>query len=113
MTLELRRVIVFTAQLSEMEHFYRNVIGLEVTRREDGWVEFAAGACSLALHAGPSKVGSRSPKLVFFAADVAGARATLLKQGLARAGQVKSTAHFDMCDFKDPDGNRLQVSSRQ
>lgn len=113
MTLELRRVIVFTSRLPEMEQFYRHVLGLEVPRREEGWVEFAAGGCRLALHAGSSKVGSRAPKLAFFAADVAGARATLLKQGLAQAGDVKSSTHFDMCDFKDPDGNRLQVSSRQ
>ena len=113
MTLELRRVILFTPRLAELADFYHTVLGLEVTGREDGWIDFAAGACGLALHAGPSKVGKRPPKLAFYAADVAGARAALLKKGLAQAGPVKSTGSFDMCDCKDPDGNRFQISSRR
>jgi catechol 2,3-dioxygenase-like lactoylglutathione lyase family enzyme len=113
MTLELRRVILFTPRLAEMTDFYSNVLGLEVTGREPGWVNFAAGACNLALHAGPSKVGSRPPKLAFYASDVSGARTALLKKGLAQAGPVKSTGSFDMCDCKDPDGNRFQISSRR
>jgi catechol 2,3-dioxygenase-like lactoylglutathione lyase family enzyme len=113
MRLELRRIILFTPRLAELSDFYRDVLGLEVAGREDGWVDFAAGGCSLALHAGPSRVGARPPKLAFYAADVAGARAALLKRGLATAGPVKSTGSFDMCDCKDPDGNRFQISSRR
>jgi len=112
MTLQLRRVILFTPHLAEMTDFYSNVLGLEVTGREDGWVDFAAGSCRLALHAGASKVGTRAPKLAFYAADVSGARAALVKKGLALAGPVKSAGRFDMCDCKDPDGNRFQISSR-
>ena len=113
MPLELRRVILFTARHGEMTAFYRDVVGLAVAGQEDGWVDFGAGACGLALHAGKSVVGSRSPKIVFYAADVAAARAGLVKRGLARAGPVKSAGHFDMCDCKDPDGNRFQISSRR
>ena len=113
MTLELRRVILFTPRLAEMADFYSNVLGLEVTGREEGWVDFAAGPCRLALHAGRSKVGSRPPKLAFYATDVSGARTALLKKGLALAGPVKSTGSFDMCDCKDPDGNPFQISSRR
>jgi len=112
MPLEIRRVILFTANLAGMTAFYRDVVGLEVAGREDGWVDFKAGACSLALHAGSPKIGNRPPKIVFHAADVAAARAALVKRGLAQAGPVKSTASFDMCDCKDPDGNRFQISSR-
>jgi catechol 2,3-dioxygenase-like lactoylglutathione lyase family enzyme len=113
MALQLRRVILFTPRLAEMTIFYRDILGLEVAGQEDGWVDFAAGACSLALHVGPSKVGNRPPKLAFYAEDVAGARADLLKRGLAVAGPVKSTGRFDMCDCKDPDGNPFQISSRR
>ena len=113
MILELRRVILFTTRLAEMEAFYLDVLGLEVMAREKGWVDFGAGACSLALHAGSSKVGNRPPKLAFYASDVSGARAALLKNGLALAGPVKSTGSFDMCDCKDPDGNPFQISSRR
>jgi catechol-2,3-dioxygenase len=113
MLLEIRRVILFTAHLAEMTAFYRDVVGLQVAGREDGWVDFNAGACGLALHAGPSKVGSRSPKIVFHATDVAAARTALIKRGLTHAGPVKSTGSFDLCDCKDPDGNAFQLSSRR
>jgi catechol 2,3-dioxygenase-like lactoylglutathione lyase family enzyme len=111
-SLELRRVIVFTSNLDQMTHFYRDVVGLPVVASEHGWVDFGAGACGLALHAGKASPGSRPPKLVFYSADVAQARTGLLKRGLVRAGAVKSSARFDMCDCKDPDGNPFQISSR-
>ena len=113
MPLELRRVILFTPCLAEMTAFYRDVLGLEIAGQDDGWVDFGAGACGLALHAGPSRVGARPPKLAFYAADVAAARATLVRRGLAKAGPVKSAGKFDMCDCKDPDGNPFQISSRR
>jgi catechol 2,3-dioxygenase-like lactoylglutathione lyase family enzyme len=113
MSLELRRVILFTPRLAEMTTFYRDVLGLEIMGREEGWVDFAAGPVALALHKGPSRVGARPPKLAFYAADVAAARAALVKRGLAQAGPVKSAGSFDMCDCKDPDGNPFQISSRR
>ena len=113
MLLELRRIILFTPRLAEMADFYSDVLGLEVIGRESGWVDFAAGPCRLALHAAPSKVGSRPPKLAFYASDVSSVRAALLARGLAQAGPIKSTGSFDMCDCKDLDGNPFQISSRQ
>jgi catechol 2,3-dioxygenase-like lactoylglutathione lyase family enzyme len=112
MELELRRVILFTPNLAAMTAFYRDILGLEIANREDGWVEFRAGGCCVALHAGKSEVGSRPPKLVFHATDVAATRAALVKRGLIAAGPVKSAARFDLCGCKDPDGNPFQISSR-
>lgn len=112
MPLELRRVILFSSRLAEMTAFYRDVMGLAVTGQEEGWVDFNAGGCALALHAGKATVGSRPPKIVFYAGDVAKARAELVKRGLISAGAVQSSDRFDMCDFQDPDGNRIQISSR-
>ncbi len=112
MSLELRRVILFTANLEAMTAFYRDVLGLPVIAREKGWVEFAAGGCGLALHAGTSAVGKRPPKLAFYAADVAATRKLLVERGLADAGLVKSTGNLALCDGKDPDGNPFQISSR-
>lgn len=96
-----------------MADFYSSVLGLEVTGREDGWIDFAAGSCSLALHAGRSKVGNRPPNLASYASDLSCTRTALVKKGLAVAGPVKSTGSFDMCDCKDPDGNPFQISSRR
>ena len=113
MPLEVRRLILFTANLPGLTVFYQDVLGLDVVNREKDWVEFDSGFCRLALHAGKSKVGARPPKVVFYAADVATMRESLIKRGLANAGTIKSTGVFDMCDCKDPDGNVFQISSRK
>ncbi|MFT3728600.1 MAG: VOC family protein [Terricaulis sp.] len=112
MDLQLRRVVVFTSNMEAMTAFYNEVLGLKIIGREKGWVDFEAGPCRIALHAGPSQVGKRPPKLVFYAADVATTRAALMKRG-AKFGPVKSTPKFDMCDGEDPDGNRIGVSGRK
>ncbi len=111
--LELRRVILFTEKLPELTIFYRDLLGLELAGQEEGWVDFEAGACGIALHAGRSSIGNRPPKIVLYAADVAAARAALVERGVKTLGSVKSTGSFDMCDGKDPDGNPFQISSRR
>jgi catechol 2,3-dioxygenase-like lactoylglutathione lyase family enzyme len=113
MPLEIRRLILFTPNLPALTVFYQDVLGLDVINREKGWVEFDSGGCRLALHAGKSRIGDRPPKIVFYAADVAATRDSLIKRGLANAGTVKSTGVFDMCDCEDPDGNVFQISSRK
>lgn len=112
MELTLRRVIIFTADVAKLAAFYRDALGLAIVGREEGWIELAAGACTIALHGGRPKIGNRPPKIVFYAADVAAARAALSKRGVTGMGPVKSTATFDMCDGRDPDGNPFQISSR-
>jgi catechol-2,3-dioxygenase len=113
MPLEIRRLILFTPNLPALTVFYQDVLALDVINRERGWVEFDSGGCTLALHAGKSRVGDRPPKIVFYAADVAATRDALIKRGLANAGTVTSAGVFDMCDCKDPDGNVFQISSRK
>jgi catechol 2,3-dioxygenase-like lactoylglutathione lyase family enzyme len=111
MKLSMRRIVIFTAGMAAMTAFYRDIIGLEQIGAEKGWVEFDAGGCTLALHAGGSVVGTKSLKIVFYAKDVAAARAALIARG-ARLGKVKSGNGLDLCDGRDPDGNRFQISSR-
>lgn len=111
MKLRIRRIIIFTSRMEVMESFYSDVIGLKVAGREEGWVDFDAGECRLALHAEGGAPGKRPPKIVFHATDVAAARTALVKRG-AKMGKVISTKSFDMCNGKDPDGNPFQVSSR-
>jgi catechol 2,3-dioxygenase-like lactoylglutathione lyase family enzyme len=113
MQLELRRIILFTADMERMRRFYTEVIGLKpLPGAEPGWIELDTGTCRVALHAGKSECGSRPPKLGFFAADVANARAVLIGRG-AKLGKVTSTRDFDMCGGKDPDGNPFGITSRK
>jgi len=113
MQFDLNRVIIFTDNMTKMEEFYGTAIGLKVVGKEDGWIEFSAGRCNIALHSGRAKPGNRPPKLSFYAQDVAAARAYLVKRASPDFGPVKSTGTFDMCDGKDPDGNPVQISSRK
>jgi hypothetical protein len=112
MDLALKRIIIFSADVPRLSAFYRDVIGLPVIGTETGWVELDAGGCRIAIHAGPSKVGQRPPKLVFQATDVGTTRSNLILRGFKGLGAVKSTPVFDMCDGRDPDGNAIQISSR-
>jgi predicted enzyme related to lactoylglutathione lyase len=110
---EVRRIIVFTANMEVMAEFYGRALGLALRHSEAGWRDYDAGACRIALHQGPSTPGKQPPKLVFYAKDVSAARAALMRRGVKTLGKVKSTGTFDMCDGTDPDGNRIQISSRE
>ena len=112
MDLKIRRIILFTSQFEDMAKFYRDTLGLAVAGREDGWIDFNAGSCNLALHADGGKPGKRPPKIAFYTADVAKARAALMKRGV-KMGKVVSAKTFDMCNGNDPDGNPFQLSSRK
>ena len=112
MQLEIRRIILFTSGMTGMTRFYRDVLGLKPLSDEDGWKEFSAGACNIALHRGKSAAGGRSPKIAFYAADIATTRATLVRRG-ATMGKIMSGRDIDFCDGKDPDGNAFTISSRR
>ena len=113
LALELRRIIIFTANMEVMSKFYGDVLGLELVGREEGWLDFKAGACNIALHHGKSRVGGRPPKIQFYVKDVAAARATLVRRGAKEMGKIVSTEKFDMCGGKDPDGNLFGLSARK
>ena len=108
--MKMARVILFTGQMDAMSRFYGETLGLKVVSEEKGWREFAAGATRIALHSGPASPGRKGPKIVFYAKDVAAARAKLAAKG-ARFGKVRGDS-LQLCDGKDPDGNPIQLSNR-
>lgn len=112
MRLELRRITLFTSNMAAMTAFYRDVIGLELTTDEPGWKDFKAGDCFISLHRGKSRVGARAPKIAFYAANIAAARAALIARGATSFGKVIDMGDFSRCDGTDPDGNAVSVSSR-
>ncbi len=111
MKLELRRVTIFTSDMTALAHFYGEVLGLPVLSDAPRWKLFDAGAVQIALHNGSALLGRRPPKLVFYAAEVTAARDAANSRG-AKFGKVKQAEDFEMCDGKDPDGNPVQISSR-
>ena len=115
MTLELSRIIVFAANLKSLGAFYRDVLGLPEKPTPDDsrtWLEFHAGASSIALHnGGSSERSGRPPKIVFYAPDVKATRAALNARG-ANFGRIVTTELFEFCNGTDPEGNALSISSR-
>lgn len=111
MKLSMRRVILFTPDMDRMVAFYRDVLGLRPIKDERGWKEFDAGGCVVALHNGTSRIGARSPKLGFWAPDIAAAREILAARG-AKVGKLLSGGGLTRVEGKDPDGNPFSVSDR-
>jgi catechol 2,3-dioxygenase-like lactoylglutathione lyase family enzyme len=112
MPLRLRRIILFTRNMNAMSAFYGDLLGLPFVTDEDGFKEFDAGGCRIALHNGASEIGARPPKLVFYSDDVAAVRETLVARGV-KLGNVLSQAGLVRCEGRDPDGNPLQISNRK
>jgi hypothetical protein len=111
MRLAIRRIILFTEHMTGMAAFYGDVLGLELLTDDAGWKEFGGGGCKLSLHRGKATPGAKPPKLVFYAADVAEARALLVARGAAM-GKLKASATLTLAEGKDPDGNPFQISNR-
>ena len=112
MNLQVSRVIYFTANLDAMTAFYREGLGLKLITDQDGWKEFRAGTCILALHGGAKgEPNGRSPKLAFYATDVAAVKAELEGRGVT-LGKVWTSPEVTFCDGADPDGNVFSISNR-
>jgi predicted enzyme related to lactoylglutathione lyase len=115
MKLAVNRIIYFTNQMKTMTAFYRDVIGLSPIDNAEsdpsGFLEFDAGACTIALHKGsPGKPATRN-KIVFFTDDVAATREELIRRG-AKMGTFNPKGSLHLCDGKDPEGNKFQISNR-
>ncbi len=114
------RYIYFTDNVQRMVSFYRDVMRMKVLMPPEatdhdpaGWVRLSSGGMEVAIHrAGkPGCPGRNRNKLVFVVDDVGAARVELRKAGV-RMGKHHILSKFECCDFKDPDGNTLQISNR-
>jgi predicted enzyme related to lactoylglutathione lyase len=111
----MTRVIIFSSRVGRIAEFYRTAFGFTtVGTATDDWIELTSGGCNLALHGtarDTRRTGDCGIKLVFGTRRVAATRSRLVKLGIAM-GTVCSFAGITMCDGRDPDGNRFQISSR-
>jgi hypothetical protein len=110
----MRRVIIFAKDIGPMAAFYGDKLGLPIIDGEvaSGFIDFDVGAMRLALHRGGlGEARRKSPKIVFFARDVAATRAELVERGV-KLGKVKLADGLQLCEGKDPEGNAFQISNR-
>jgi len=112
MELQIRRIMLFVNDIEAMAAFYEKRLGLKVLTRDDGFVDFDAGACRLALHSSRN-VTPGATKICFYAADVSAARAELVARGVKMGKDPGPGEGLKLCNAKDPEGNIIQLSNRQ
>ena len=110
MKLSIRRVILFVANVAKCSEFYEKKLGLKLRSRSDGFVDFDAGGCSLALHRGTPRPART--KICFYASDVSKARAALVERGVKMGRDPGPGQGLKLCDGRDPEGNVFQLSNR-
>ena len=118
--MRLARYIYFTNNVGAMVSFYHEVIGLKILSPpkamdydKEGWVQLGNKSFEVGIHRA-SKEGSQGRnrnKLVFAVNDVAKTRERLAAQKI-KMGKHHVAKEYESCDFKDPDDNVLQISSR-
>ena len=106
MGLELKRIVLFAADLEKQAAYYRDRLGLPVLEEREGWVAFDAGGCSIALHR-----GTRKPRLDFVAAEPL----DQVHDGLTARGvklrAIKEHGLGRYCRGNDAEGNPFQIST--
>lgn len=115
MQLTMTRIIYFTNKMKLMTAFYRDTLGLDSIEDPKNspseFIEFDAGACTIALHKGSSGTPASRTKIVFFVEDVGETREELIRRGV-KMGKFNPQSSLHICDGKDPEGNKFQISNR-
>ena len=109
----LNYVYYWTADMDRAVHFYEDVLGLKLLRRDDSqWAEFDAGSVKFSLHGAvdgrPVEPGGATA--VFLVDDLDLTKAALQDRGAVfdeHVGEVKGFARF--AALHDPDGNKIEL----
>ncbi len=108
MDLNLKRIVIFVADLDKQAAYYRDGLGLPVLEEREGWVEFDAGGCSIALHR-----GARNPRLDFATVEPLDRLHGDLKARGVKLQEIKEDfldrGHY--CRGRDAEGNPFQIST--
>jgi predicted enzyme related to lactoylglutathione lyase len=105
-------------QVEDMDRataFYRDVLGLEIAYASAYWTSFKTGATTLALHhrMDESPFGNRSNFLAILSvSDLPLAQAKLRAAGVWCADEFHDVPGGRICDFRDTEGNALQLIQR-
>jgi predicted enzyme related to lactoylglutathione lyase len=113
----LAEVILYVENMQEMVEFYRDAMGLSIKNpatqtdfRNEEWVEFQSGSCSLCLHnGGKRRIGRDAPSFVFRVSDLEVARDELCERGVPMDEPHMVAPNIWVCDGEDPEGNRFSI----
>lgn len=111
--MRIHHVALRTDHLERLEAFYAGLLGLAVTRRQEGrsvWLD-AAGSILMLERREPGEpdVDRASMEMVAFAVEPARGRA--LEDALTRAGHAVEGRTASTIYVRDPDGRRVGLSA--
>jgi catechol 2,3-dioxygenase-like lactoylglutathione lyase family enzyme len=118
-TKNLAKTIMYVKDMDAQVSFYRDILGLEIqypvdidNYKEQIWVEFATGECTLALHLDRDKqLGKDRPKLVFSVEDIEIAHQILSDRGVKLSPINSRQGNVKVADGFDPEGNPFAIAS--
>lgn len=116
----LLRNIVYVQDMHKMVQFYRDVLQLPLNypHQDDYnavyWVEFQAGAVTIALHAG-GQAGKKAhaPKLVFEVDNIEAEHARLSALGADLRPIATVAPNVRSADAFDPEGNYFSIDQHE
>ena len=109
-----RRIILFTDKVENLANFYSTNLGFKIKEisQDKKWIDISTGGFFIGIHFKKiSNASKRQTKLVFYCADVNGAREELLKKGV-KMGKLHISKEIVFSDGLDLAGNSFQISNR-
>jgi len=92
--------------------FYRDTLGLEVTKQDDGWAEVDANGLMIGLNARESEgAGDGGGPVISFQPEggIEDAKQQLESQGVSFPAEISEHPWGRIATFKDSEGNDLQI----
>ena len=110
------RTIIYVEDMTKMVEFYRDVLDLTLNYphlddySNEFWVEFQAGAITIALHAGGNEgIIQGAPKIVFEVDDIVAEHKRLSDAGM-KINAIQTVApNVQSADFWDIEGNYFSI----
>ena len=107
---------IFVQDMESSVVFYRDVLGLRLLNRGDGWARFNAGnGAMLELMDGgnaqpaPKDAGRQPIILGLRVGDLDAVYAELRQKGVVFIGEIGQYKETRWAHFSDPEGNRLEI----
>lgn len=114
------RNIIYVNDMQKMVQFYRDIIGLPINYphvddySDQYWVEFQAGAITIALHAGGTSTAiSGAPKIVFEVDDIQAEHTRLVAANVKMTPIETVAPNVLSADGWDIEGNYFSIDHHQ